>query len=478
MNMLWSLFQGLKAEISWFFSALTYASAAADVPVPADSPPDTPQATADDAQAREHASHDDIVAPAKLAASHSDDAQPHSAAPSADVGDFLHHVKPDTSIDGDTAPQGENGGQLLASASLTDVSATHDSLSKTLDALSQLDSAHNETATQSVTPHKADAHDDIGFSAAPLYGSDLADIDSGAVISFSRGHGGGGHGVGGGTGFDEIVGPANGLKFHLYFDQAASSLPTGFQADVEAVANFLSTHFNDNITVNIRVGYGEVGGFRVPASALGESITNMVTVGSYSAMRSDLLNDTATGATGDDGRTMLSAMTTDPTNGGNFVVSSAEAKALGIATSYSMDGSIGFSSFKNIWAYDSSNVGSGQFDFYSVVAHELTEVMGRTLFVGESANGTPNSYDPLDLFHFASATGAHTFVGNVDGYFSLDGTQPGLHKFNSSPNGDFGDWASGQGVDSFDAFGGQGQRAPIGPFDLPVMDAIGWDRIA
>jgi len=473
MGMLLSLFQSLKAEVSWFFSALTYASAAADAP-PAETPAETARVEANDSSARDHASDDHSVTLASSLPSHADDAKPHAPSHGTDVGDFLHHVGADAAFDTDAAPQADQEGQLLASASLTTIAAVPDSVPAEPDTLSALNTLKLDSLDASKAVHNSS--DDISFPLAPFGSSANIDFDD-AVFSLAKGQGHGGGGPGGGGGFDEIIGPAPGLRFHLFFDQAQSNLPVGFQTQVENVARFLSANYNDNIIINVHIGYGEVAGFRVPASALGESITNTVLVGNYSDMRGYLLGDTTPGTFGDDGRATLPG--SDPTGGGNFRVSSAEAKALGISTTFAVDGYIGLSSFKNIFDYDTSNgVGSNQYDFYSVVMHEMTEVMGRMLFVGENVDGTSNAYDPLDLFHFATGTSARTFVGSTPGYFSIDNGSTHLHDFNSSPNGDFGDWAGGQGVDSFDAFGGLGQVAPVGAFDLVVMDAIGWDRIA
>jgi hypothetical protein len=110
---------------------------------------------------------------------------------------------------------------------------------------------------------------------------------------------------------------------------------------------------------------------------------------------------------------------TSPVNG-QWWVSSAEAEALGIAsTSNNPDGYVGFSSAANIFAYNYTNgVPSNQYDFMAVVAHEISEVMGRQMFDGSNAFGIGASYDPLDLFHY-SASGLRDFTGYT-GYASAE----------------------------------------------------------
>jgi Ca2+-binding RTX toxin-like protein len=118
-------------------------------------------------------------------------------------------------------------------------------------------------------------------------------------------------------------------------------------------------------------------------------------------------------------------------------------------------------------------VGSNQYDFYGVVAHEISEVMGRMLLVGDSIGGSSKSYDPLDLFHY-SAPGVHDFSGSQAGYFSVNGGATPLNTFNTVAGGDAGDWA-GATVDAFNAFANSGVVLPISSADLTTMDAIGWD---
>ena len=173
----------------------------------------------------------------------------------------------------------------------------------------------------------------------------------------------------------------------------------------------------------------------------------------------------------------MASLLGDPTNGGHYWITTAEAKSLGLLTSTTnTDGSVGFSSSSGIFDYNNSDgVSSGQYDFFAVVAHEFSEVMGRILLVGATVGGTSNSYDVLDLFHY-SAPGTHDLSGSVAGYFSVDNGTTDLHDFNvSSLGGDRGDWATSTTPDAFDAFGTPGVVEPISASDLTALDAIGWN---
>jgi hypothetical protein len=163
---------------------------------------------------------------------------------------------------------------------------------------------------------------------------------------------------------------------------------------------------------------------------------------------------------------------------GQWWVSTAEAEALGITSaSNNPDGYVGFSSTANIFAYNDSNgVPSNQYDFMAVVAHEISEVMGRQMFDGTNAFGTGASYDPLDLFHY-SASGVRDFTGYT-GYASADGGKTSLDSFNTVRGGDLGDWASSAGNDAFDAFANPGGVNSVTQSDLTELNLLGWDPAA
>src|SRR5207244_5313320 len=125
-------------------------------------------------------------------------------------------------------------------------------------------------------------------------------------------------------------------------------------------------------------------------------------------VRSALVSDAKTA---DDSTTANTLPANSPLGGATYWVARAEAKALGLlGANASTDGSVGFSSSANTFDYDRSDgISAGLYDFYGVIAHEFSEVMGRQLMVGESFNGHPNSLEPMDLFHYSSP-GVRTFV--------------------------------------------------------------------
>src|ERR1700761_6544233 len=70
------------------------------------------------------------------------------------------------------------------------------------------------------------------------------------------------------------VGTPGGMQINLIFDDPISTLPTDFVAGVEAAAARFAALFTDNITFNLHVGFGEVNGQAMGATALGESTSN------------------------------------------------------------------------------------------------------------------------------------------------------------------------------------------------------------
>jgi hypothetical protein len=260
------------------------------------------------------------------------------------------------------------------------------------------------------------------------------------------------------------------MNINLTFDSSTSGAPSAFFAAMNAAAQYLDGIFLNPITVNITVGYGKIDGQSLVSGALGESDT-FFNQYSYSQIRGALIASSTTGAG--------TLPASDPTGGGNYWVATAEAKAIGLAGPNSAtDGFIGFASQGVSWTYNTTNGGSvapGSYDFFGVAAHELTEVLGRDLFVGNQDNQGigANSYTPLDLFHYSS-NGTRDFLGTTAGYFSVDGGATNLDNFNTNSSGDFGDWANSAGNDAFRAFSNSGVPNAVSQSDLTELSALGY----
>jgi 20S proteasome alpha/beta subunit len=261
------------------------------------------------------------------------------------------------------------------------------------------------------------------------------------------------------------------LNINVIYDSSVNSAPSAFKTTITAVVNFLDAQFTNPITINIDVGYGEIAGQSMANGALGESETYYDSV-SYAQLRTALVQNAQSV---DQISAANSLPAGDPTNGGNYWVTTADAKALGlIGASSAIDGYVGLASMYPFTYNDTDGVAAGTYDFFGVVAHEFTEVMGRALFVGTDGIGA-NAYTPLDLFHY-SANGVRAFVGTTAGYVSPDGGRTDLDNLNTNPNGDFGDWASSAGHDAFLAFSPSGVANAVSTSDLRTMNILGYDE--
>jgi hypothetical protein len=275
------------------------------------------------------------------------------------------------------------------------------------------------------------------------------------------------------------------MDINVIFDASAADAPTGFEAVVEDVAQFYDDQFSNPITVNIHVGWGEVDGEAIEADALGESISKYTTTDyTYAQIKAALDASALTNLAQEAVATLPSA---DPTDGGEFTMTTAEAKALGLTgASGAVDGYVGFAStpgtfdFKITTNISNAAVPSKEYDLFTVVAHEFSEIMGRQMNFGISYGGAPgdgSGYDPLDLFDF-SGDGARVFQNSQDEarYFSIDNGKTNLDNYNTDPSGDLWDWASaGPGVgDSYDAFATPGFTDTVSATDLTLMNVLGY----
>jgi hypothetical protein len=271
------------------------------------------------------------------------------------------------------------------------------------------------------------------------------------------------------------------MIINVTFDSSVNNAPPGFVASFDAVVQYFESQFNNPITINIDVGYGEIGPNNTPLAqgALGESSTEFNSY-SYSAIRTALVGNAVSAVQMSAAGTLPGS---DPTPGGNgnYWVSTAEAKALGLSgPSSAIDGWVGFANTSSAtFTYNTTNGGSvapGTYDFFGVAAHEISEVLGRELFVGDQdGQGIgANSYTPLDLFHYSS-NGVRDFAGTTAGYFSFDAGATDVDQFNTNPSGDFGDWASSAGNDAFLAFSGSGHANLVTQADLNELNVLGYD---
>jgi hypothetical protein len=257
-----------------------------------------------------------------------------------------------------------------------------------------------------------------------------------------------------------------GLTINIIWDSSVANAPAGFESVVESVVQFYESEFSNPVTLNIDVGWGEVAGTSV-TTALGESQSYAESF-SYSQIVSALAQNASSNA-------QVSAVNSLPSSAptsGSLYLTLAEATALGLVTgATTVDGAVGFSSTLP-FSYNTSNTGSvpsGQYDLYGVVAHELSEIMGRISLLNWG-----NAASALDLFRY-TANGVLATAGTQNAYFSDNGGATSLNPYNSSSSGDFGDLSSSAGNNAFDAFSNSGVINAVTSNDLTMMNVLGYN---
>ncbi len=266
------------------------------------------------------------------------------------------------------------------------------------------------------------------------------------------------------------------LSFNVTYDSSVSSAPSGFTTDFQDAINYYQSTFTNPITIDLNVGWGEVGGSAISSGALGESELSGLYQTSYNGMI-NLMG-------GNPG--LSSYYTTSPTSNPSatdMFIPTAEMKAMecgsqnagGTCRTAVSGGAVGFGSSYS-WDFSSNTVPStGQYDFLGVAEHEISEVMGRVSLQDWSGcpagSSTPPCFAPLDLFRYGSG-GTFNPVNGTD--FSINGGVTTLNTFNTNSGGDYGDW-SGTTLDPFNAFMKSGTLYSVSGADVSEMKVLGYD---
>ena len=260
------------------------------------------------------------------------------------------------------------------------------------------------------------------------------------------------------------------MQIDINYDFSVDSAPAGFKTGVADAVAFLDSEFTNPITINVDVGYGEIGGVALGTNLLGESEASEYVSESFTSVRNALIAENAPGSSTLPNASPLS---------GTLFMSQAEAKALGLPqNNLSVDGYVGFSSSPGIFSYaDGTAPPSNEYYFIGIVEHEITEDMGRASLL----NDQPQDYSAIDLFRYSSA-GVRDLTDGGSGntaYFSINNGNTNLGSWNNDlSNGDLADWyPSGPAPGGNDAFNDYSNPGVINAFssnDITLMEALGW----
>lgn len=309
-----------------------------------------------------------------------------------------------------------------------------------------------------------------------------------------------------------------GLIFNLT-DTGGAGVGTQARAGFQAAADFWSSKLSDNVTVNLDIGFTDLG-----AGILG-SAQSYSEFHTYSQFRTAIAADITSaddmsfsaGLPGGSSFDPYINRTSDNPNGSNsptaYVdndggannssvnVNRATAKALGILSGSTAlaDAAITFSSSFSFDFDRSNGITGGTFDFVGVAIHEIGHALGFVSGVDildinsppANVNGPFNDdlftfVTPLDFTRFsaASQTAGADLDWTADSrakYFSLDGGTTSVLNNAWSLGKNFGDgrqashWKDSLGIGIMDPTFAGGELGVVSNLDLRALDAIGFN---
>lgn len=251
------------------------------------------------------------------------------------------------------------------------------------------------------------------------------------------------------------------MQVNIVFDAQAQAAPQAFRGAIQAAGNVLSATFENSITINIEVGYGDYPKTGTPEpSGVASAFPSGGAYDGYSQVRSWLKsNAAAVVQSGIDALPLASAIQGQS----QVAVWRAQEKLMGQVSSNDtgLDGYAGFA----------ADIPSSSLE--GVALHELTHAMGRLDFGPQP--------DIMDLYRFSSQ-GVRLLtsgVPNASSYFSLDGGKTDLADYGqTSDPSDFLNIGGRSPNDPFNEFYASNNIQGLTPIDLLEMEGLGYRTLS
>ena len=202
------------------------------------------------------------------------------------------------------------------------------------------------------------------------------------------------------------------MGFIIDLASSISGLPAGYQQAIDTAIDYFETTITTNMTVTLAFDWGALGS----NGPVGESDTHYIGytyAQVYQAIQNVDGSTTASSVQRAAANTLEANFPTDPTNGGQFEITTADARALGLNSSYTgTDSTITLNSSDQYTWSQTGGIASGTYDAVGTIEHEISEALGRTAFLGEpydklfGGSRTTPVYNILDMFHYAAAGNA------------------------------------------------------------------------
>jgi hypothetical protein len=255
------------------------------------------------------------------------------------------------------------------------------------------------------------------------------------------------------------------------WDSSITSDPNGatIMATIDSALAVYASTFSTPLSVTIT--------FTETNTGLGENLT-YAGVAQYSDYVS-LLQASATSANDFVALAHLPLQLNNPvTNTTGVILSLPNARALGFIGADAPSGQTDSTIELNTALMNLSRSGAqnpSKYDLFTVVSHEIDEVLGLGSALNISSANNPNNYiRPQDLYRYdASGNRSYTTSSGATAYFSLDGTTD-LVQFNQTGSADYGDWATSGTHRVQDAFGTPGAQLNLSPVEITALDTIGY----